>query len=549
MTANLTCPARIVVLPAHNVVVWGGRAVMRSNVVPSLAVFSGGTAMNMLCRSLQGITDDIVYIMPISGTTGRAISAVVGPMSLPAHRLTVPRADAWTGGAAAPDNGGSTSEIVRVLGGPAIGDIRSRMVRLADDSTAEAKALSELLQYRLPLSGDDAVIRAEWFQLIDGSHRCRTARDSCALARALTHTASATLRGKGGGGDRAVRLQALDGNQRAVPRDHPRCGIGGGARPSVVRSAHERVHAGPACSACGVVRLRQPSCCISTPACSRVRASLTLRTGAWATFSSPVSIPGVPLSRPSRLVAQSHRRPPRKGRDPRGRAGARLLFGSLEAAIFLFSGIARIPRRTEVIPIINLKFEGITIGAVLTNGELIIGQNEISHPAPPLPTPVDGAGAVRGPRSGTGALHTAPATRANRAHLPTPRPSRALDVGRALDAEEVGGRRQSPKNRNIIVDKSSSLLDLGAPISKVFYVNSDGNGTRARHEISHSANVHALMLRWRASAGWAHTRTHAHTHTRQKSSRSSTSASWRRWRGSAPSSTRAALFTLASCPV
>lgn len=69
------------------------------------------------------------------------------------------------------DNGGSTSEIVRVLGGPAIGDIRSRLVRLADDSTSEAKALSELLQYRLPKDGDDMVIRSEWFQLIDGSHR------------------------------------------------------------------------------------------------------------------------------------------------------------------------------------------------------------------------------------------------------------------------------------------------------------------------------------------------------------------------------------------
>ena len=52
-------------------------------------------------------------------------------------------------------------------------------------------------------------------------------------------------------------------------------------------------------------------------------------------------------------------------------SGARLFFGSLEAAIFLFSGIARIPRRTEVIPIINLKFDGITIGAVLENGPFL----------------------------------------------------------------------------------------------------------------------------------------------------------------------------------
>ena len=37
------------------------------NAEPSLAVFSGGTAMNMICRSLQNITTDVVYIMPISG--------------------------------------------------------------------------------------------------------------------------------------------------------------------------------------------------------------------------------------------------------------------------------------------------------------------------------------------------------------------------------------------------------------------------------------------------------------------------------------------------
>lgn len=35
------------------------------------------------------------------------------------------------------DDGGSTAEIVRVLGGPAVGDIRSRCLRLADDSNEE----------------------------------------------------------------------------------------------------------------------------------------------------------------------------------------------------------------------------------------------------------------------------------------------------------------------------------------------------------------------------------------------------------------------------
>ncbi len=37
------------------------------------------------------------------------------------------------------DDGGSTAEVVRVLGGPAVGDIRSRCLRLADDSDEEVR--------------------------------------------------------------------------------------------------------------------------------------------------------------------------------------------------------------------------------------------------------------------------------------------------------------------------------------------------------------------------------------------------------------------------
>lgn len=41
------------------------------------------------------------------------------------------------------DDGGSTAEIVRVLGGPAVGDIRSRCLRLADSSNEEASAWTQ----------------------------------------------------------------------------------------------------------------------------------------------------------------------------------------------------------------------------------------------------------------------------------------------------------------------------------------------------------------------------------------------------------------------
>lgn len=44
------------------------------------------------------------------------------------------------------DDGGSTAEIVRVLGGPAVGDIRSRCLRLADDSDDEVRAMLTLIR-------------------------------------------------------------------------------------------------------------------------------------------------------------------------------------------------------------------------------------------------------------------------------------------------------------------------------------------------------------------------------------------------------------------
>lgn len=65
-------------------------------------------------------------------------------------------------------------------------------------------------------------------------------------------------------------------------------------------------------------------------------------------------------------------------------AGARLFFRSLEAAIFLFSRVARIPEGSLVLPAICTE-ERITLGAELANSAIIRGQNEISHPAAPGP--------------------------------------------------------------------------------------------------------------------------------------------------------------------
>jgi len=79
------------------------------SVRKSMVLFTGGTAANAYTKALHEKTNELIYIIPIS------------------------------------DNGGSTGEIQGFIGGPAIGDIRSRLVRLAEDSP-----IKTILQFRLP---------------------------------------------------------------------------------------------------------------------------------------------------------------------------------------------------------------------------------------------------------------------------------------------------------------------------------------------------------------------------------------------------------------
>lgn len=77
------------------------------------------------------------------------------------------------------DNGGSSSEIIRCFGGPSIGDIRSRLVRLIPSEvisngdamgTGGNEALRNLLSYRLPVDSSEDEILEEWKEVIAGSH-------------------------------------------------------------------------------------------------------------------------------------------------------------------------------------------------------------------------------------------------------------------------------------------------------------------------------------------------------------------------------------------
>lgn len=68
-------------------------------------------------------------------------------------------------------------------------------------------------------------------------------------------------------------------------------------------------------------------------------------------------------------------------------AGARIFFRSLEAAIFLFSRVARIPEGTEALPAVCSE-GALRLGAELEGGGMLLGQSAISHPAAPGDAPL-----------------------------------------------------------------------------------------------------------------------------------------------------------------
>ena len=62
--------------------------------------------------------------------------------------------------------------------------------------------------------------------------------------------------------------------------------------------------------------------------------------------------------------------------------GARLFTGSFESAIYLLSSICAVPPTISVLPVLNTNF-ACHIAAGLTDGTVITGQNNISHPSVP----------------------------------------------------------------------------------------------------------------------------------------------------------------------
>ncbi|KAI5950170.1 hypothetical protein KGF54_005318 [Candida jiufengensis] len=98
--------------------------------MPKITIFSGGTATNELTPIFTNLSNcnNTSYVIPIS------------------------------------DNGGSTAEIIRVIGGPAIGDIRSRLTRLIPN---HQEYIRELLSFRL--SSDPSLAKQQWNSIVEGN--------------------------------------------------------------------------------------------------------------------------------------------------------------------------------------------------------------------------------------------------------------------------------------------------------------------------------------------------------------------------------------------
>ena len=98
-----------------------------------ILVFSGGTAFNSVAPALHSLTSRVTHVLPIS------------------------------------DNGGSSREISRVIGGPAIGDVRSRLTRLVPKRWKSGGGVARLLNHRLTGTSRQEA-EAEFQSILDGSH-------------------------------------------------------------------------------------------------------------------------------------------------------------------------------------------------------------------------------------------------------------------------------------------------------------------------------------------------------------------------------------------
>jgi hypothetical protein len=299
---------------------------------PGIVVFSGGTAFNAASVEMASRNvDDNENIGGVSrsNSLGSIVDLLdtIESKSIDTARTRIDRRGSgikvWHV-LPVTDDGGSTAEIVRVLGGPAVGDIRSRLLRLAPGTTREARAVRKLLGHRLisydSLKNEDlnnnveishdtisTLARSEWLDILEGGRE----------------SSSPSYR------------QQLSECSDELQYEHPLWKDVSAPYRSIIRSFLVHFHNQVLQTHNGI---RQ----------SHSHPSFDFTGGSVGNFFF---------------------------------AGARTFFGSLPAAIFLFSKIAMIPSASHVIPIL-LSEERWVLGAELLDGMRIRGQYSISHPKP-----------------------------------------------------------------------------------------------------------------------------------------------------------------------
>ncbi|EPE35605.1 CofD-like protein [Glarea lozoyensis ATCC 20868] len=276
-----------------------------------IVVFSGGSAANSL----------VDVFGKIAGGRGGQLSYII-PIS---------------------DNGGSSSELIRVFGGPGIGDVRSRLVRLIPTSLdPQNEAIRTFFNHRL--SSTPTLAEQEWQSIVLGTHFLWT----------------------------------------SIPSH----------KKELIRSFLNNLNL-------EIVKRARPSSIFNFQSASVGNLFLT---------------------------------------------GARLFVGSFESAIYLLGAITSVPQNVSVIPAINSNFSH-HISAGLTDGTVIVGQNEISHPSAPTSAPAVSPHARR--------------------------------VSLATDIEDANlpGTHPTLRKQNITFAKSDTP-DLPSPIQRIWYINPYGQEIR-----------------------------------------------------------------------
>ena len=112
-----------------------GHAKLQPENGPALLFFSGGTALKKFTRTLTRFTHNSIHILT--------------PF----------------------DSGGSSATLRSTFGMPAVGDVRSRLLALADQSLKGNKEAYALANYRFSASEDKTKLAPELEELVRGEHR------------------------------------------------------------------------------------------------------------------------------------------------------------------------------------------------------------------------------------------------------------------------------------------------------------------------------------------------------------------------------------------